>query len=331
MSADTRRNRSSRLIRVLGAAALLALPGPGRAAVGSVPLHWTAPGDDGNVGRATSYMLRYATTPVSGSDTTSWWLAATPATGLPAPQPAGSAESFTVAGLDSGTTYYFVIRAVDDANNVAGFSNIAVKQAGATGTVVLGTPAGFSARVATGAVDLTWQAMSSGGGSGYHLYRSVGASSVDSLLGVLSVDATAYADTTVAAGTQYTYRLAAFQGAAEGVPAVVVISVPGDVLAGVTTATATGIHGYPNPSHGSVTFRFLGGTRAGEPGSSRIVIYDLTGRRIRDLLDATVPAGEQTVQWNGRSDHGQVVAPGVYNVILDGPAGRSVTRIALVP
>lgn len=327
MSADLRRNRNARLIRVLGAAALLALPGPGRAAVGSVPLHWTAPGDDGNVGRATSYMLRYATTPVSSSDTLSWWNAATSATGLPAPQPAGTSESFTVAGLDSGATYYFVIRAVDDASNVAGFYNIAVKQAGATGTVTLGTPAGFSARVATRAVDLSWQAMSSGGGSGYHLYRSLGASPANSLLGVLPVDATAYTDTTVTPGTQYTYRLAAFQGSAEGVPAVVLVTVPGDLLA----TAATSIHGYPNPAHGSVTFRFLGGTRAGEPGSTHIVIYDLTGRRIRDLLDGVVPAGEQTIQWNGRSDHGQVVAPGVYNVILEGPAGRSVARIALVP
>ncbi len=327
MSADPRRIRVARLIRVLGAAALLALPGPALAAVGSVPLHWTAPGDDGDIGRATSYMLRYSTTPVSGADTTSWWAAATAAAGLPAPQPAGSAESFTVAGLDSGATYYFIIRAVDDANNVADFSNVAVKQAGATGTVVLATPSGFSARAATRAVDLSWQALTSGAGSGYHLYRSTGASAADTLLGVLPVDATAYTDTTVAAGTQYTYRLAAFQGTAEGVPAVAQVSMPGDLLA----AAATGIHGYPNPAHGSVTFRFLGGTRTGEAGSTHIAIYDLTGRRIRDLLHGVVPAGEQTIQWNGRSDHGQLVAPGVYNVILDGPAGRSTTRIALVP
>src|SRR5512135_2411974 len=288
MSADVRRRPRTSLIRVVGAAALLALPGPGRAAVGSVPLHWTAPGDDGNVGRATYYLLRYAMTPLSGSDTTSWWLAASQATGLPAPQPAGSSESFTVAGLDSGTTYYFVIRAVDEANNIAGFSNLAVKQAGAMGSVVLGTPAGFSASLVTGAVDLSWQALSSGAGSGYHLYRSVGASSADSLLAVLPADATAYADTTVAAGRQYTYRLATFQGSAEGVPAVLIVSVPDNRLA--SAAVATGIHAYPNPAHGSVTFRFLGGTRAGEPGSTHIVIYDLTGRRIRALLDGVVPA-----------------------------------------
>src|SRR5262245_12230929 len=39
----------------------------------SVVVQWTAPGDDGNVGRATTYQLRYRTSSVSGTDTTSWW------------------------------------------------------------------------------------------------------------------------------------------------------------------------------------------------------------------------------------------------------------------
>ncbi|HEY6571940.1 MAG TPA: flagellar hook assembly protein FlgD, partial [Candidatus Eisenbacteria bacterium] len=63
----------------------------------------------------------------------------------------------------------------------------------------------------------------------------------------------------------------------------------------------------------------------------RVVIYDLTGHRIAQLLDAVLPSGEQALDWACRSDAGQSVAPGIYNVIVDAPTGRSVTQVAIVP
>jgi TolB protein len=42
---------------------------------------------------------------------------------VPAPGPAGSTESFTVTGLVSGTEYWFAIKALDEASNVARLSN----------------------------------------------------------------------------------------------------------------------------------------------------------------------------------------------------------------
>jgi hypothetical protein len=93
----------------------------------SIVLQWTAPGDDGNVGRATSYDLRYRTTGISGTDTTSWWNGATQVTGEPAPGAAGVTDSMRVRGLQPQTTYYFMIRAADEVPNWSGFSNLAVK------------------------------------------------------------------------------------------------------------------------------------------------------------------------------------------------------------
>jgi len=95
------------------------------AADSTVVLHWTAPGDDGIVGRATSYALRYRSTAITGTDTTSWWNAATPATGLPIPGVSGSTDSVRVRGLIPLTTYYFVVRAADEVPNWSGFSNVA--------------------------------------------------------------------------------------------------------------------------------------------------------------------------------------------------------------
>ena len=93
----------------------------------TVLLQWTAPGDDGTVGRATSYDVRYRTTAISGTDTTTWWNGATQATGEPAPRVSGATDSLRVRGLQPLTTYYFMIRAADEVPNWSGYSNVAVK------------------------------------------------------------------------------------------------------------------------------------------------------------------------------------------------------------
>lgn len=89
-------------------------------------LHWTAPGDDGTTGRATSYALRYRSSAISGTDTLGWWNVATQATGLPVPGVSGSTDSVRVRGLIPLTTYYFVVRTADEVPNWSGFSNVAV-------------------------------------------------------------------------------------------------------------------------------------------------------------------------------------------------------------
>ena len=87
----------------------------------SLTLTWTAPGDDGNDGNATKYDIRYAT---SNIDNETWEFAIN-ASDEPAPGPAGSNETFVVGGLASATTYYFALKAGDDAGNWANLSNIA--------------------------------------------------------------------------------------------------------------------------------------------------------------------------------------------------------------
>ena len=87
----------------------------------TITLAWTAPGDDLASGTATSYDLRYATAGPVASDAD--FDNAAQAHGEPAPQLAGSAETFILTGLTPGTTYFFGIKATDDAGNVSGLSN----------------------------------------------------------------------------------------------------------------------------------------------------------------------------------------------------------------
>src|SRR5262245_45461992 len=111
----------------------------------TIELHWTATGDDGNVGRASSYEIRYSTSPIT--DLTSF-LAGTLVPG-PNPQPAGSSENTIATGLAFSTPYYFALRAKDEFGNAGPVSNVA------TGTTLgapalSASPASFSASLLTG-------------------------------------------------------------------------------------------------------------------------------------------------------------------------------------
>jgi hypothetical protein len=45
----------------------------------------------------------------------------------------------------------------------------------------------------------------------------------------------------------------------------------------------------------------------------RVEIYDLSGRRVRDLsADTAHPSGERRVEWDGRDEQGAMVPPGIY-------------------
>jgi hypothetical protein len=65
---------------------------------------------------------------------------------------------------------------------------------------------------------------------------------------------------------------------------------------------------YPNPMGPQATLPYT----LAEPGSVRIVIYDLLGRSVRRLVAAEQAAGTYLPTWDGRNDFGQPVASGLY-------------------
>lgn len=88
----------------------------------SLNLSWTAPGDDAGIGTATTYDLRYSTSPI-GNDTD--FDNATPVTGEPVPSASGATETMEVMNLAENTTYYFALKTVDEIGNVSALSNVA--------------------------------------------------------------------------------------------------------------------------------------------------------------------------------------------------------------
>ncbi|MBI5555033.1 MAG: Ig-like domain-containing protein, partial [Elusimicrobia bacterium] len=88
--------------------------------VNSITLTWTAPGDDGSSGTATTYDIRYSLTNITDGN----WASATQVSGEPAPQLAGAGQNITISGLAECTTYYFALKTADEVPNTSSISNI---------------------------------------------------------------------------------------------------------------------------------------------------------------------------------------------------------------
>jgi uncharacterized membrane protein len=86
----------------------------------SLLLTWTAPGDDGDTGTAAAYDIRMAAAVI---DDNSKFASATTLPDPPAPQASGAPQSFTVGALSANTTYFFAIKARDEADQWSALSN----------------------------------------------------------------------------------------------------------------------------------------------------------------------------------------------------------------
>jgi hypothetical protein len=68
------------------------------------------------------------------------------------------------------------------------------------------------------------------------------------------------------------------------------------------------LRNYPNPFNPSTTIPFL----LPDPGIVTLIVYDITGCKIRTLVSERMSAGTHSVNWDGRDDNGQPVGSGVY-------------------
>lgn len=64
----------------------------------------------------------------------------------------------------------------------------------------------------------------------------------------------------------------------------------------------------PNPFRASTEIRFA----LTQPGRVELRLYDVAGRRVRDLVSGVQAAGERVVTWDGRDEGGRLLAPGIY-------------------
>jgi len=65
---------------------------------------------------------------------------------------------------------------------------------------------------------------------------------------------------------------------------------------------------YPNPFNPTTTITFS----LPQAASVSLDVFNVLGQRVRQLISADLPAGVQTLEWNGTDDSGADVASGVY-------------------
>ena len=82
----------------------------------------------------------------------------------------------------------------------------------------------------------------------------------------------------------------------------------------------------PNPfvSRTSIAFRLESST------NTRLTIHDLSGRRIRTLIEARMPPGEHHADWDGRDGSGRTAPAGAYFTRLEIEGRILATRIVRV-
>ncbi len=128
----------------------------------SITLSWTAQGDDGGIGTANGYVLKYST---SGLITNADWDSVSNYSQSWTPLTAGGTETYNVNGLNSSTMYWFAIKAYDEAFNYGEISN---SPSETTTTLVDTTPPAtindLTASNATqNSITLTWTAVADNG------------------------------------------------------------------------------------------------------------------------------------------------------------------------
>jgi hypothetical protein len=81
----------------------------------------------------------------------------------------------------------------------------------------------------------------------------------------------------------------------------------------------------PNPTRGEMQVEFA----LARDGHVALDVFDLSGRRVRSLVDGDRPSGNYRARWDGRLDGGARATPGFYVLRLE-TAGAVITRRVLI-
>jgi hypothetical protein len=102
------------------------------------------------------------------------------------------------------------------------------------------------------------------------------------------------------------------------------------VVTGVTESTQRPVFGLlpsqPNPFAHEARIAY----RIETSGPARLEIFDITGRRVRTLVDRDLDADEYETAWDGRNDHGRRLSAGVYFLRLQSARQVESQRIVLM-
>ena len=292
----------------------------------SVTLSWTAVGDDGNIGQASQYEIRYSTSPITSIN----WSSATIVGSPPTPNVAGTSETFVVSGLIQETTYYFAVKTADEVPNWSELSNVV-----STTTIDLTAPAAIidlSALTseANGVITLNWTAPGDDNMLGtaavyeirYSLNQITDSNWLETSLLMTPPSPLPAGEqqstelTGLTPGQFYYIAMKSYDNSQNSS----VMSNTASAEAGFNLATDIDdnenniptdfalAQNYPNPFNPSTTIGFA------LPTSSHVelTVYNIEGKKVKTLVDYKLPAGQHSIEWDGTNNNGSKIATGVY-------------------
>jgi len=294
---------------------------------GSVTLAWHAPGDDGTVGTASEYDIRYSTSPINAGN----WNDAVRIDNEPTPASAGTAQSVIVSGLDPDTDYYFAVRAADEVPNWSGLSNVVhtttIDNVAPSAIMDLTAVTGQDA----GELTLNWTAPGDNGNEGTASHYLILYSN-DSI----TSDNWEQADLCVSppsplpAGAEQNFVLCDLDPGEEY--CVAIKSVDGSANISelsncVSAVSQTGFildvdddeftelpetfqlaQNYPNPFNPSTIIEYALPTVS----YVNVSIYNVLGQQITTLVSQLQSPGYHSIEWDGTDSRGRKAASGVY-------------------
>lgn len=102
----------------------------------------------------------------------------------------------------------------------------------------------------------------------------------------------------------------------------------GEAESRITLAPGEGLRLWPTPYRGgalNIAFATSGGFGGGV-GRTTVTIYDVAGRRVREVSSGEFLPGYRTTTWDGLNEKGQAVASGIYFVKSEGLTGTLATQ-----
>lgn len=83
---------------------------------------------------------------------------------------------------------------------------------------------------------------------------------------------------------------------------------------------------YPNPFNPETAIKFV----LTEPSRVKLVVYNLLGQKVVTLIDKEMPAGSNTIIWDGKNELGEEVSSGVYFYRLEAGELQETKKMMIV-